>query len=398
MNDNTHGLDLRTPLRYTIVTFFIWGLAYGLLDVLNKHFQEILHVGKAQSAWLQIAYFGAYLTMSIPAGMWMHARGYKVGILTGLTVAAGGAFLFIPAASAMSFPFFVGAMFVLATGLCFLETSADTYVNVLGAPEHAERRLNLAQSFTGLGGFLGPMIGGAVFFGGTAAAGEELHSVQLTYGVIGALILLYAVFIARAQLPEIQAATITDTGASRPLSTRSHFIFGVITQALYVGAQVGIGAYFINLVTESWKGLSSQEGAFLLSVATLLYLVGRFLSTALMTRFDPRKILTTYGLANVALTLIVAAGIDKVSAIALVGVFFFMSAMFATTFTLGIKDLGAQTKRGSSFMVMAIGGGVLLPYPMGMIAESYGSPAAFLLPCACFALVAWYGWRGAEVR
>ena len=398
MNSNTPSIDLRTPLRYTIVTFFIWRLAYGLLDVVNKHFQAILHVGKAQSAWLQIAYFGAYLTMSIPAGMLMHARGYKSGILTGLTVAAGGAFLFIPAASAVSFPFFVGAMFVLATGLCFLETSADTYMNVLGAPEHAERRLNLAQSFTGLGGFLGPMIGGAVFFGGAAASGEELHSVQVTYGVIGALILLFAGMVARANLPEIHAVSLTAGGAGRPLSSRRHFVLGVLTQALYVGAQVGIGAYFINCVTETWGGLTSQQGAFMLSVATLLYLVGRFSTTWLMTQFEPRKILTTYGVVNVILSVIVALGLEKISAIALIAVFFFMSTMFATTFTLGIKDLGAQTKRGSSLMVMAIGGGVLLPYPMGMIADSFGTPASFLLPAACFLLVAWYGWRGAEVR
>lgn len=388
--------NLRTPLAYAIATFFIWGLAYGLLDVLNKHFQEVLHVGKAQSTWLQIAYFGAYLTMSLPAGRLMQRRGYKFGILSGLVIAASGAFLFIPAAQAVSFKFFVFSMFVLAAGLCFLETAADTYVNVLGPPERSEQRLNLAQSFNSVGVFIGPLIGGAAFF--TASnPGEELHAVQITYGLIGAAILVFAAFVARAHLPEIREAPSLVT-AGKPLSARRHFVLGVLTQTLYIGAQVGCGAFFINAAVESWSGLSSQQGAFLLSLAMFGYLVGRFLSTWLLSRVAPRRLLTTYGLANVALSLIVALHVDKVSAIALTSMFFFMSAMFATIFTLGVKDLGPDTKRGSSIMVMAIGGGVLLPYPMGLIAEHWTTPTAFLLPAACFLLVAWYGWRGAEVR
>jgi FHS family L-fucose permease-like MFS transporter len=388
--------QLRAALSYTIATFFIWGLAYGLLDVLNKHFQEVLHVGKAQSTWLQIAYFGAYLTMSLPAGILMQRRGYKFGILSGLVIAATGAFLFIPAAQAVSFTFFVGSMFVLATGLCFLETAADTYVNVLGPPERSAQRLNLAQSFNSVGVFIGPLIGGAAFF--TASdPGTELHAVQITYGIIGVAILVFAGFVAGAHLPEIREAP-SRSAAGRPLSSRRHFVLGVLTQTLYIGAQVGCGAFFINAATETWSGLTSQQGAFLLSIAMFGYLAGRFLSTWALSRIAPRRLLTTYGLANVALSVIVALHIDKVSAIALTAMFFFMSAMFATIFTLGVKDLGADTKRGSSIMVMAIGGGVLLPYPMGMIAEQWGTPIAFLMPAACFLLVAWYGWKGAEVH
>jgi FHS family L-fucose permease-like MFS transporter len=158
---------------------------------------------------------------------------------------------------------------------------------------------------------------------------------------------------------------------------------------------VGIGAYFINLAVDTWQGLTSQQGAFLLSIAAAGYLIGRFATTALLLRFPPRGILTLYGLVNVALCLVVAAGIQQVSALALVAVFFFMSTMFATIFALGVSGLGGATRRASSLMVMAIGGGVLLPYPMGRIAEAYGTPAAFLLPAACFAVVALYGWKGA---
>lgn len=391
--------DFRGPLAYAISCFFIWGLAYGLLDVLNKHFQDTLHVGKAESTWLQIAYFGAYLLMSLPAGLVMQARGYKFGILSGLVVTAIGAFLFIPAAQAASFPFFVGSMFVLATGLCFLETAADTYVNVLGAPEHAARRLNLAQSFNGLGTFVGPVLGGSLFFSAatTQTLGGEHRAVQLTYAVIGVLVLVFAAVLARAHLPEVRDAEHgpMGEGVARPLGRQPHFVFGVATQALYIGAQVGIGAFFINLVTETWPGLSSRQGAFLLSAAMLAYLVGRFLGTALMAKIAPRALLLAYAVINTALTLTVAAGIAWVSAIALVAVFFFMSIMFATIFTLGVRDLGAATKRGASAMVMAIGGGVLLPWPMGKIAELYGTPTAFLLPAACFVVVGLYAWKGA---
>jgi FHS family L-fucose permease-like MFS transporter len=388
------SVNLRVPLAYAISTFFIWGLAYGLLDVLNKHFQEVLHVGKAQSTWLQIAYFGAYLTMSLPAGAWLNRRGYRSGILTGLLIAAAGAFLFVPAARAVSFPWFVGAMFVLATGLCFLETAADTYVNVLGPPEGASQRLNLAQSFNSVGVFIGPIIGGAAFFG-AANAGSELNSVQVIYGIIGVAILLYAAVVARAPLPEIKAEAVHDAGGES-LMRHPHFVAGVITLTLYIGAQVGCGAFFINAAVETWPGLESKDGAYMLSLAMLGYLIGRFGSTALMTRIAPRTILIVYGIANTALCCTVALGIPKVSSIALVPLFFFMSAMFATVFTLGIRGLGGATKRASSLMVMSIGaGGVLLPYPMGLVAEAFGTPVAFLMPAACFLLVAWYGWKGA---
>lgn len=391
--------NLRAPLAFAISCFFIWGLAYGLLEVLNKHFQETLNVGKAESAWLQIAYFGAYLLLSVPAGFLLQARGYKTGLVTGLVVTALGGLLFIPSAEIGAFPAFVGAMFVLAAGLCVLETSADTYVNVLGDPAHASRRLNLAQSFNGLGVFFGPLLGGTVIFNPWVVnhLGGDQRSVQIIYAVIAAAVLIYALILSRARLPEIgdEHHHGEEGGAKVDLKTQSHFVLGVLTQALYVGAQVGVGAYFLNLVTETWDGLTTQQGAFMLSIAAGGYLAGRFISTALLLKVTPRQLLTAYGLANVVLTLIVAAGIDKVSAIALIGVFFFMSAMFATIFALGVNRLGASTKRGASLMVMAIGGGVMLPWPMGKIAELYGTPAAYLLPCACFAFVAWYGWKGA---
>jgi len=398
--------NLRGPLAFAIACFLIWGLAYGLLDVLNKHFQETLSISQADSSWLQIAYFGAYLLLSLPAGMLLNARGYKFGIVSGLSLTAVGALLFIPAANAGGFLPFIGSMFVLAAGLCVLETSADTYVNVLGDPAKASQRLNLAQSFNALGVFIGPMIGGAVFFSPTTteALGGATRSIQIVYGLIAVAVLIFAAVVWRARLPEtgladhggaVEGDAPAKPHAPKGLAQQPHFIAGVVTQALYIGAQVGIGAYFINLVTHNWQGLSSQQGAFMLSLAAIGYLVGRFAATGLLLKVRPRPLLTTYGVINVVLTLIVAAGIDKVSPIALIAVFFFMSTMFATIFALGTTGLGAHTKKASSLMVMAIGGGVLLPWPMGKLADLYGANIAFLLPAACFAVVAWYGWKGA---
>ncbi|WP_312163604.1 MFS transporter [Phenylobacterium sp.] len=400
------SVSLRHPLAIAIACFTIWGLAYGLLDVLNKHFQDTLHVGKAQSTWLQMAYFGAYLLLSVPAGVLLQKRGYKAGIVSGLLITAVGALLFIPSAQAGSFTFFVGSMFVLAAGLCVLETAADTYVSVLGPAEHAPRRLNLAQSFNALGVFCGPLIGGFLFFAEAKEGVSGQGAVQVTYLVIAVAVLVFAAVVWRARLPETGDRELTGfghdevetPGGAQSLWSHRHFVLGVVTQALYIGAQVGIGAFFINLVTETWPGLSSRDGAFMLSIATAGYLGGRFATTAMLLKVSPRAILTAYGLINLALCLVVAAGIEKVSAVALIATFLFMGAMFATIFTLGIADLGGSTKRGASMMVMAIGGGVLLPYPMGLIAEAYGVPAAFLLPAVSFAAVALYGWVGSAVR
>ncbi|MCP3735861.1 sugar MFS transporter [Sphingomonas sp. RP10(2022)] len=392
---------LRVALSFAISLFFIWGLAYGLLDVLNKHFQDTLHVGTAESTWLQVAYFGAYLVVSLPAGLWLARAGYKIGILTGLVITAVGAFLFIPAAAAGTFLPFVLSMFVLASGLACLETAADSYVAVLGAPEDASRRLNLAQSFNGLGTFIGPLIGGTLFFAdGAPAAAEGAHdNVRMIYAGIGIAIVVFALFVARAHLPEIsEDSHATEGGRAGGILQRRHFVFGVATQAIYIGAQVGIGALFINVALTTWSGLTPRAAAYLLSLALVTFMLGRFASTALLARVAPRRLLTLFALANVALSLLVAAGIDKVSLAAMIGVFFFMSTMFPTIFALGVRDLGKGAKRGASAMVMAIGGGVVLPYPMGRLAEVYGAPAAFVLPAAAFAVVALYGWRFAGLE
>ncbi|WP_323122257.1 L-fucose:H+ symporter permease [Burkholderia alba] len=390
--------NLRTALILVTTLFFMWGLSYGLLDVLNKHFQETLHVSKAQSGLLQAAYFGAYFLMAMPAALLMERFGYKKGILFGLALYAIGALLFIPASGAASFPFFLFALFVIASGLGCLETAANPYVTLLGKPESAERRLNLSQSFNGLGSFLGPIIGGMFFFSSGVSDSDELGSVKMIYVIIAGVVLLIMALFARTPMPEIrEAAPAAASAAARPLLRQRHFLYGVATQFFYVAAQVGVGAFFINYAVDHWPGVTSQRASFLLSIGMLCFMLGRFASTALMGRIAPSRMLTIYALANIALALVVVAAVPVLSVVALIAMFFFMSIMFPTIFALGVKDLGAHTKRGASFQVMAIVGGALMPYAMGRVADANGTAASYLLPAACFAVVAWYGWKGSRV-
>jgi len=382
-----------TRLAFILVTslFFMWGLSYGLLDVLNKHFQETLNITRARSGLLQMAYFGAYFLMALPAAMLMDRRGYKTGILLGLLLFAAGALLFIPATAAARFEFFLFALFVIACGLACLETAANPYVTFLGAPEKSEQRLNLSQSFNGLGSFVGPIIGGAVFFSG----GDRQGGVQTTYVAIAAAVALIAVLIARTPMPYIREETVSSQqAAARPLRAQRHLIFAVIAQFFYVAAQVGIGAFFINCVTEQAHGISSQNAAYLLSAGMLCFLAGRFLGTALMSRIAPATLLCAYAAINVALSLVVVAGIGTISVVALIATFFFMSIQFPTIFALGVKNLGVHTKRGASFIIMAIVGGAIVPPLMGLVADRTSTAVSYLIPALCFAVVAWYGRYG----
>ncbi|AEX54350.1 fucose permease [Rahnella aquatilis CIP 78.65 = ATCC 33071] len=381
-------------LAFILVTtlFFLWGLSYGLLDVLNKHFQDVLHVNKAQSGLLQAAYFGAYFIIALPAGFFMDRFGYKAGILVGLCLYALGALLFVPAASAGSFGMFLFALFVIALGLGCLETAANPFATVLGDPAGAERRLNLSQSFNGLGQFIGPIIGGSLFFSATQGTTTDgLSSVKTTYVAIAVLVLLIAFLFGRTKLPDIREQSAPeDHGIGKGLWQHGHFTGGVIAQFFYVAAQVGVGAFFINYTTEHWHTLSNQNASYLLSVGMISFMVGRFFSTWLMGFVRPVTLLVVYAIINIVLCGVVVAGIDNVSVIALVAIFFFMSIMFPTIFAMGVKNMGKQTKRASSVMIMAIVGGAVMPYLMGAIADHYNTAVSYALPMVCFAVVLIY--------
>ncbi|MDQ0108197.1 FHS family L-fucose permease-like MFS transporter [Chitinophaga terrae (ex Kim and Jung 2007)] len=382
------------PFILVTSLFFLWGLAYGLLDVLNKHFQEVLNITAKRSTLLQGAYFGAYFLMALPAGIFMKRFGYKSGIILGLFLYAIGAFMFYPSAGAQSFNFFLASLFILACGLACLETAANPYVTVLGPPATATQRLNLSQCFNGLGSFLGPIIGHSLFFGSST---KDLSSVQLTYIVIGCVVLLIAGFFYRTPLPEIKKVEekITETlGDTRPLFEHKHFVWSVVAQFFYVAAQVGVGALFINYVTAYWHGLESKTAALLLSVALGLFTVGRFVGTALMRKIAPNKLLAIYAAINVALCLFVMTGAGPAAVIALIAVFFFMSIMFPTIFALGVKNLGIHTERASSFQIMSIVGGASLPYVMGIITDLQSVAISYVVPAVCFVVVFLFGWKG----
>jgi FHS family L-fucose permease-like MFS transporter len=385
-----------TKIAFMLVTslFFMWGLSHGLLDVLNKHFQDTLNVSKAQSGYLQAAYFGAYFIVALPVGAFMDRCGYKAGILVGLALFALGALLFIPATSAGTFAAFLGALFVLACGLGCLETAANLYASVLGKPETSERRLNFAQSFNGLGVFLGPVIGGSLFFAPPVALiGYTIDPVMLTYATLGLVVILMMVVFAAVPLPEIQAQSSASdkAGSTRSLWSHSNFTGALVAQFFYIAAQVGVGAFFINYAIEHWSGLTTQKASYLLSIAMLTFMIGRFVSTWLMRYIPAIPMLIGYALINAGLCAVAVAGIEKLSVYALIGVFFFLSILYPSIFAMGVRNLGTHTKKAGSYLVMTLVGGAIAPYCMGAIADSYGTSAAFIIPLVCFLIVAGYG-------
>jgi FHS family L-fucose permease-like MFS transporter len=382
------------PLILVTSLFFLWGLAYGLLDVLNKHFQEMLDITKARSTLLQAAYFGAYFLVAYPAGIFMNLFGYKKGILLGLMLYAIGALLFYPSAHFLSFNFFLLSLFIIAAGLACLETAANPYITVLGKPETSEFRLNLSQSFNGVGSFLGPIIGANLFFSGTS---RNLASVQWVYLIIGAIVLCMFGLFYRTSLPEIEEDALASDLTKKPLFRHSNFRYAVIAQFFYVGAQVGIAALFINYCREAVSNISNIQASYLLSLCLVLFTVGRFAGTALMKKIAPHQLLLIYALINCLLSIVVVRGSGWISVYSLVTIFFFMSIMFPTIFALGVKDLGHHTKKGSSFIIMAIAGGALMPYIMGRMAES-STAHAYIIPLFCFVIVAWFGWRGYKTK
>jgi len=390
------------PLILVTSLFFLWGLAYGLLDVLNKHFQETLNINKQRSTLLQAAYFGAYFLIALPAGLLMSKIGYRKGIIIGLLLYAVGALLFYPAANNASFSFFLLALFVLASGLTFLETAANPYITVLGNPGTSEFRLNLAQSFNGVGSFLGPVIGGALFFGTPVAnAGSQLDSVKMVYIVIAVVVILVAVLFMATQMPEVkEEELVVDEGGhtGKTLFQHRHFVWSIVAQFFYVAAQVGIAALFINYCTEKSVGINNAQAAYLLSISLILFTIGRFAGTALLKVVAPNKLLATYALVNIALCVLVVAIPGKLAIYSLVAMFFFMSIMFPTIFALGVKNLGAYTKRGASFIIMSIVGGALVPYVMGSLAEVYSTPTSFVVPLVCFAVVFVFGIHGYKTK
>jgi len=388
--------------------FFLWGIAHGMLDTLNKHFQIMLKLEMGESGMIQFAVYMAYFTMALPAGYFMRKFGYKKGIILGLLLFASGAFLIAGTTSLESFWIFLICLFIMGCGLATLETAANPYTTKLGPKETAERRINFSQSFNGLAWVIGPLIGLFIYGNQSNIEGQKLSSMILPYCVIGGTVLLVAILFVFTKLPEIKEEEITDENISvssdgtinKPLIKQRHFILGVIAQFCYVAAQTGIFSYLINFVTDVSQNphFDVAYGPYFLSIGFVLFMVGRMSGSFMMKVFEPTKLLSLYALLCCLLLPVVSMRAGWVSLIALYGVFFFMSVMFPTIFALGIKDLGPKTKKASSFIVMSIVGGAVFPPFMGLIADKFNMSVGFFAPIPLFAFILFYGLKGYKVK
>jgi FHS family L-fucose permease-like MFS transporter len=403
-------VKLVTPgflIPFILITslFFLWGVAHGMLDTLNKHFQDMLHMSKAQSGMIQFSVYTAYFLMALPAGYFMKKFGYRNGIIMGLVLFSGGAFLIAATTSFESFWIFLICLFIMGCGLATLETAANPYTTKLGPKESAERRINFSQSFNGLAWVVGPLVGLFIYGNNSTVEGEKLSSMILPYTVIGGVVLLVALLFLFSRLPEIKdeevtSETVADEFTSRPLLRQRHFVLGVIAQFCYVAAQTGVFSYLINFVTDvnQEPHFDVSKGPYFLSIGFALFMIGRMSGSFMMRNTAPTKLLSLYSLICCLLLPVVSIGAGWISLIALYGVFFFMSVMFPTIFALGIKDLGPKTKKASSFLVMSIVGGAVFPPLMGLIADKYNMSVGFFAPIPFFIFILYYALKGSRVE
>jgi FHS family L-fucose permease-like MFS transporter len=395
------GKNLFITFALVTTLFLLWGFCNGMIDILNKHFQNTLHINKFQSGFVQFANYIAYFLMAIPAGMIARKFGYKGGIIVGLVLIAAGAFWFIPATSIGAYWAFLLGLFVIAAGMTCLETIANPYTTVLGPSESGATRINMAQSCNSVGWILGPIVGGHFVFGKTPGA-DANAGLYIPYLGVGIVVAVLIVVFALAYIPDLHAEEEVKAEAEgkgkKPLWQRWHFTFGVAAQFLYVAAQTGIFSFFINYVVENDHTVTEQKASYWLgAIGFVLFLAGRVCGSAIISQFKPQRVLTTYAVLCVVLTA-VAMGGGKLGLYALFGTFFFMSIMFPTIFALGIRGLGEHTKFGSSLIVMSIVGGAIAPPLMGHIADVYSMRVGFAVPMVCFVFVALYGmiWQKLE--
>ena len=397
-------------LVFVTSLFMLWGIAITMGDVLNRHFQNVLHVSKAQSGLVQFSIFGAYAVMGIPAGLFMKRFGYKNGVLLGLGLYAIGAFLFVPAADAESFGFFRVALFILACGLATLEAVAHPFVAGLGDQRTSDQRINFAQSFNGLGAVVGPLIGGYFILRGGQEHSNDLESVKTLYVIIGSVILSIAIAFAFVKVPPVQEAHSIEAEADayavptvpadlkqpKTLFQHTHFVWAVIAQLFNTAAQGGTWAFFINYGVEK-MGFAAEQASYYFALSMVMMMVGRFAGTYLMKFIAPNKLLAGFALANIVMCLIVAQSAGWVSFGALLMLNFFFSIMFPTIFSLGLKGMGNKTQQASSFIVMGVVGGALFPPLMGQIADK-DIASAYYLPIICYAVIFLFGAKFYKVR
>lgn len=391
--------------------FFMWAIAHNLNDILIRQFQKALDLSRGQASFVQVSFYLAYAFAAIPAGYAMKKLGFKRAILTGLLLYALGAALFYPAAEVGNYSFFLIALFIIAIGIVFLETSGSGYITLVGDPATAARRINFAQSFNGLGGFVAPLIGGVFIFSGIehtpdaiaalspAALQEyrtlEARQVQLPYLSLAGMLVCVALLVAATRFPAPRArARSVGKPTLDGVFTHKSFVWAIVAQFFYVGAQIGVWSYFIDFTKEVTPLTPEKTAAFYLSASLLSFMVGRFFGTYLMKFVAPRTLLALYALINIGLVAVALIASGMMAVVAVGATSFFMSIMFPTIYALGLEHLGDKAEMGSSLIIMTIISGAIIPPMMGYLSDIQSVQWAYAVPLGCYLMVWLSTWRG----
>lgn len=411
--------DHRPALTALTSLFFMWGFLTCLNDILIPHLKAAFSLNYTQSMLVQFVFFAAYFLVSIPAGRLVKAVSYKRGIVLGLVGAGLGCVLFYPAASLRSYPLFLGAFFVLASGITVLQVAANPYVAILGPPQTASARLNLTQAFNSLGTTVAPLLGATLILSHAVKTPEALQSmsdaevaayraaeasaVQLPYLGLAVVLFVIAAVMATLRLPEVNhddpASPITHGARAAHDSAWAyrHLVLGAVAIFLYVGAEVSIGSFLVNYLGESdIAGLSEATAGKYLTFYWGGAMVGRFLGAAVLRTIPAGRVLAFNGAIATILVVATVLTDGSVAMWTILGVGLFNSIMFPTIFTLALKGLGKHTSQGSGILCAAIVGGAIVPALQGVLADSVGIQLSFLLPAACYVFIAYYGSRGSE--
>jgi FHS family L-fucose permease-like MFS transporter len=405
------------PFLVVTVLFFLWAIPNNLNDILIRQFMKSFDINRSHAGDIQLWFYLGYFALAIPAAQLMRRFGYKMGIVTGLCLLGAGCWMFYPAAQAGLYTFFLVAQFVIASGLSFLETGANSFIAQLGPAGSSERRLNLAQAFNPLGSITAGLIGTVFIFSGIKMTDAQVAAMQLAgtykdylhtetlrvvapYMVLGTVAFLWAILVLMTKFPVLggeEPSSGSSAAAENTSLLQPHFLFAVVAQFLYVGAQVGTWSYFIPYV-ESATGIGDKAAGYMLTGTLAAFAVGRFSSAWLMRHFHAQMMLVVYSVINVVLGLVAVARPGWLGAMCLLTTSLFMSIMFPTIFALGLKGMGAKTKTAGSLLVMAILGGAALTKLMGILADKSGLQAAYIVPIVCFAGIALYGWLVPEPK
>lgn len=404
------------PFIFVTSLFFLWGIANNLNGILIPHLRKALQLSNMQSTFVDTAVYLAYFLSAIPAGMILNKFGYKKGIIAGLLVFSIGAFLFIPAANSRTYEVFLLGLFIIGIGLTILETAANPYATKLGDEESATTRLNLAQSFNGLAAFAAPLIGTIFILSGKEYSADELSamaeadkiaylsaeaaSVKMPYMILGIFLVLLSVVFVVVKFPEFKEENEgKSSGSIAGALKHKHLVWAVVAQLFYVGAQVCVTSFFVRMAI-SGGGVDEKTAGYYLGVYGLLFMAGRFIGTIIMRFIDAAKLLSIYSILCIVLSIVAMYADGKNVVLALGGLGFFMSIMFPTIFSLGIKGMNENTKPASSLIVMAIIGGAIFPVIMGRMIDHYNDniQIGYSIPLLCFFVVLYFGLKGHKVK